>query len=1204
MKLKEVFLYELQYQFRSITPHVFFLVFLAMSYLIVMGNYVPDALLMEHYINSPFVIASVTIVTTMFWLLIGPATAGEAATRDIHTRMYSLVFTSPVSKTSYIGGKFLAALLMNSWILLSIPMGIIVATYTSGLEENLIGPFRMSGYLTAFLYVAFPNIFLATAVQFLFSIISKRAIASYLAGFALYIGSYVITFTAGNLAISNILDPMSYNYVISTVQRSWTPLDLSHRLISLEGVFLVNRLLWMGIGIAAVVVAYSRFKFSYAGSNNKKNSRLRMGASEKSRVLNLDLGRAITVPVGLRSFNFKTSILQVLAIASSSFWDIMKRKGGLIILSTVALFSLMVLYVNFDHQDVPMVGDTWRVLVDLVAPLGSVKIPWIFIVILIAFYAGELIWREREARLSDVYDATPTADWVLFFGKFLALAVFLITFCTFLVFVGISIQLMLGNQNIDLLLYLKILFGVQLVDYLVFALIACFIHIIVNQKYLGHFVVLLAFAFIAFGPMMGIENKLLIPGSDSGWSYTAMQGFSDMKLWALYKLYWIGWTILLAVISRLLWIRGRDYLVNKRYKLAIERISRSVLTPTLAAIILILVSGGFIFYNTRVLNTYMSSEELKAYKADYEKRFGHFRNVPQPTLLRSDLEVDFYPDQRKLNVAGTYHLANKNSVPLDTIHLYEAVEVSKVTFDRTADLMLHDQKFGHRIYKLQSPLQPGDSLSIKFQLSYRNDDLSGKNASKYVVDNGSFFRNYQVLPAIGYQFLMELKEKSDREAYNLKPKPELAPLSDKQVPYELLMWDHRSMVQAVVSTNGDQIAVGPGKLLDSWSKDDRQYFRYATDAPIRGEFSFFSADYKVYEDRWKNVNIQIYHHPEHTQNLDRMVAGMKRSLEYYSEQFGPYPYDQLRLVEHPGKESGLHAAPINIDFYEGFSYMNPEEDERELDFVFAVVGHDVAHQWWGNLLRYARVEGGGILSESLAWYSALKMVENEQGKLTAIELLKQLKKEYDVPKSRADVPLIKGNGFFQLYRQGPLALYTISEYIGEDHMNKGLQNLFSKHGNGQPPLATSMDLFNEIVAVTPDSLQYLVHDLFMENTFWDLEMEEAVAEKTETGDWKVTLKIKTNKEVVDDIGRIKEKQMDDWIEIGIYGMPQAAESTGELLYLNKHKLKSGEQTIVINVPKEPGNAGVDPHQLLDRNSYDNFERLRTNEFSDAGVGFN
>ena len=1203
MQLKEVFLFEFRYQLRHISTYALFIVFMAISYLIILGNYVPDAIQLEFYVNSPFVIASVTIVTVMFWLLIAPSIAGEAATRDIHTRMYSLIYTTPVTKVSYLGGKFLAALLMNGLIMLSIPIGIILATYTSGLEESLIGPFRLPAYLTSFLFISFPNIFLATAAQFMCSVITHRAVASYLAGFAIYIGSYVITFTVGNLDVVALLDPMSYNYFISTIQRAWTPLELNNRLITLEGLFLVNRLLWIGMGIGLLIITYSRFKFAYYGSSRKEKNKLKIAALQVPLRNIVGIGPTVMAPVVLRSFGLKTKIVQVLTIASSSLLDILKWKGGFVILIVVVLFSLLVVNVNMDHLDVPIVADTWRVLLHLTAPIGSVKIPWVFMVILIAFYAGELIWRERETRLSDVYDTTPTSDCVLFSGKFLALSAFLIIFTLLLIIAGVSAQVLSGNNNINLPLYFKILIGIQLIDYLLFALLACFVHVVVNQKYIGHFVVLLVFAYIAFASVLGIENKLLIFGTDSGWSYTAMQGFSDLKLWLLYKLYWIGWTILLAVIARLLWVRGRDYLFEKRFKIAKRRISLSVVGGSLTAIALILISGGFVFYNTKVLNTYQTVEEVKAFKAEYEKRFGHFRDMPQPVLIKSELKVDIYPDQRKLEIAGVYHLINHNSVPVDTIHLYEAVDVSEVSFDRSAELMLYDKQFGHRIYKLKRPVQPGDSLKMEFRLIYRNDDLSGKNASKFVMDNGTFFRNYQVLPAIGYQFMLELKEKADREVYDLKPKPEWASLDDKDARYEMLMWDRRSMVEAVVSTDVDQVAVGPGMLLDSWIAGDRRYFNYATNAPIRGEFSFFSADYAIYEDQWKDVNIQIYHHPEHTRNLARIAAGMKKSLEYYSEQFGGYPYDQLRLVEHPSTAFGIHAAPINIDYSEGFSYMDPAADERDLDFVFAVVGHEVAHQWWGNQLRYARVEGGGILSESLAWYSAMKMVENVYGKQTARELLDLLKKEYDIPKSRADVPLIKGSDFFNLYRKGPLALYTISEYIGEDRMNKALRELFEKHGNGEPPLATSMDLYNEIVTVTPDSLQYLIHDLFKVNTFWDFEMEVASAEKMGTGDWRVTLQLKANKEVVDEIGQVTSILLNDWIEIGIYGLSTSNGKSGEPLYLQKHKLRTGQQTLIITVPEKPGRAGIDPNQLLDRKVEDNFIIL-SKDYDNKGVSFN
>ena len=71
------------------------------------------------------------------------------------------------------------------------------------------------------------------------------------------------------------------------------------------------------------------------------------------------------------------------------------------------------------------------------------------------------------------------------------------------------------------------------------------------------------------------------------------------------------------------------------------------------------------------------------------------------------------------------------------------------------------------------------------------------------------------------------------------------------------------------------------------------------------------------------------------------------------------------------------------------------------------------------------------------------------------------------------------------------------EYIGKDRVDDALRSLLKKHGSGAPPLPTSLDLYRELQAVTPDSFQYLLHDLFEKNTFWELETERATAKQTE-----------------------------------------------------------------------------------------------------------
>ena len=286
----------------------------------------------------------------------------------------------------------------------------------------------------------------------------------------------------------------------------------------------------------------------------------------------------------------------------------------------------------------------------------------------------------------------------------------------------------------------------------------------------------------------------------------------------------------------------------------------------------------------------------------------------------------------------------------------------------------------------------------------------------------------------------------------------------------------------------------------------------------------------------------------------------------------------------------MHAAPINISYEEGFALLNPGGDPRDIDFPFAIVAHEVAHQWWGHTLIPAEVEGAALLTESLAWYSALQVVERTFGREHLERLLGMMREAYVRPRARADVPLLRADDWFLAYRKGPFAMYALREYIGAERVNVALRRLLERHGSAPLPLPTSLDLYRELQAVTPASLHYLLADLFASNTFWQLATRRATAEQTGTGEWRVTLDVRARKVVVDTAGVETEVPMDDLIDLGVF----AAEGEGldGPLYLQMHRVRSGEQQITVTVPGKPARAGIDPRRLLiDVEGEDNFTEI-------------
>lgn len=581
-----------------------------------------------------------------------------------------------------------------------------------------------------------------------------------------------------------------------------------------------------------------------------------------------------------------------------------------------------------------------------------------------------------------------------------------------------------------------------------------------------------------------------------------------------------------------------------------------------------------------------------AWRAEYERRYAQYKGIRQPELTGANLRVEIYPHRREAEIHGTFHLANTSPDAIDSVHLATkpAVNTVALRFDPPAKNVLSDEEFGHRIYALETPLRPGESLQLDFEVRFKPRGFPNRGMDASVVANGTYFTSDEWLPAIGYQADRELRRAGDRRKYRLAARPETPALGDVEAQSGRGR-PARIAFEAIVGTGERQVAVAPGRLRRTWTQGGRRYFHYATDAPIRNHYAFFSAAYAVREGRWKDTSIGIFHHPAHAWNVDRMIRSTQASLDYYTQQFGRYPHGQIRFVEQPGDGVSVHAAPVNISYEEGFSLLNPGADPRDIDLPFAVVAHEVAHQWWGATLTPAPVEGAALLTESLAWYSAFGVVEQAFGRDHLQRLLGMMREVYRTPRTRAEVPLLRATDSYLAYRKGPFAMYALREYAGAGQVNTALRHLLERHGSGTPPLATSLDLYQELQAVMPQSLHHLLADLFEANTFWELATQRATAKQTETGVWQVTLDVKTRKVVVDTTGVESEVPMDDLIEVGVFPAAKAG-APGEPLYWQMHRMRSGEHRITVTVASKPARAGIDPRNLLiDVDDDDNFKTI-------------
>ncbi|HJQ37692.1 MAG TPA: hypothetical protein VKB93_11190 [Thermoanaerobaculia bacterium] len=1174
MRFGEVFRYELAYRLRSVSTWLYagflFLIAFWVIHVSVTGTNPVHA-------NAPQSLAETTsLFCGLFGILVTAGLFSDAAIRDRADRMDALLFTTRLRPTEYLGGRFLAALAINSLLVLAIPIGLALATRMPYLDAEAFGPNRLAAYVQPLLLFVLPNVVLIGAILFTIAALTRHVIPVYLGAIAIFIGYLVAAnYWSGitNPMLSSLADPLGIN-ALKAMTQYWTAAERNTRLIGFPSMLLWNRLLWLAIAASLFALLQRTFRFT---QRNERGRAETVDTPSEERWSG-------AVPQIRGVFGQRTRLRQTLAVTRQSLAEVMS--GRAFPVAFVATIGLVLLWGwNIGETWVDTV--TWPVthlVAGVVLTERAIIIPWL----IIALYAGELVWRDRETGAAEISNAAPVRTGVVLLGRFLALVTLIALFQLAFMLGGILLQALQGYYAFEPGLYVRILFGWNLAEYILLAAFAMTVHVLVNHKYVGHVVVLLAMIF-ASGATFGYHH-LLVYNAGPKLTYSEMNGFGPFVTpFVWFKLYWAAWALLLGVVALLFWARGPELGIRQRLAIARARFTGSAARLAAFAVVLILVLGGFIFYNTNVLNAYVPAHKNGLIEAEYERRYGQYRNLPQPVIAGAQLHFELYPDTPPLDARGSYRLVNHTGAPIRSVHVETPngrdYEVRSMTFDRASKTEVVDAAHGYRIFALERALAPGESMQFSFDVAFRPRGFRHGGWQTMLVRNGSYF-DRRLLPFIGYQPGFEVSSDTQRKRFGLPPRapmPRPGDAAARQFQSPFRDGD-RMQIETIVGTAADQLAVVPGMLRRSWTQNGRRYFHYGSRVPETFGTSVFSAKYAVEKSRWRNVDLEIVHHPPHRANLDRMMAAMKASLDYYTSEFGPYPHRELRIIEVPPYSINGRAFPSAMALAEP-NFITRTEPGL-VDLTFFGTAHETAHQWWGGQVRPAYAKGRGFVSEAVANYSAMLVTEKVLGPAEA-------RRVYDFQMNRylrqrgetgRDVPLLEVEDDPHIeYGKGAVALYTLREHIGVEAVNGALRRFLEKYRRSGPPYPTSLDLYAELRAVTPPSLHSLLTDLFETVTLWDVKTQSAAARRLPDGTYEVTLEVMAQKLRADGGGLETATPMNDLLEVGIF-----APGKDDPIYLTRHRIRSGQQTIRIVVPQKPSRAGVDPlRKLIERERGDN-----------------
>jgi ABC-2 type transport system permease protein len=1209
----KIILFEIQNRIRRPALYLYFAAALIFATSIFATGSVP--LGEKEHINAPFVIALYCAAITMLMMLVSSSIMGTSLYRDIEYNTKDYYLTYPITKAGYFWGRYLGSFLCMLFIASSIIIGAYIGTKLGPAmgwrDPKEYGPNNLIYYLHPFLTIALPNLFFTSSLFFGLVAITRNVKVIYSGGILLFLGYFLSFFFLGhtnNAAVIINADPFGLN-AVRLVSGTATSIQKNTTLFPIEDDFLLNRIIWSGVGLVILLFTYIRFNFEkfFSGKRDKAAIDDEVSKVKRSLIRNAKVSFK-------GSYNHST----LLNLAKVELTNIIRDNYFWIILLSGTGFLGFVFWMGYTEFGVPYFPRT-VMLMDIFSDVFP-----FFIFFIIIFYTGETLHRDRITRNAYINDSLPPPNWVLNGSKLFALLILGFGLSLVPLITGLIVQTAKGFHHYNLPFYLIYVFTILMPRLLEMVIFSYLVHVTINNKFVAHGVGVSFWVLAFFLNVTGTFNyNLLI------YSYTPWYGVSDMdglghmlKPIYWFNLYWLLFGGLLIIVSALFYYRGVTSSFKERLQLLRERFDKKTRLFTGVLLFAFFSVGAYNYYNISYLNNFLMKTEAENRAVIYEKTLKQYQNLPLPKVTRIKMYADLFPDKQQVFVKAFVTVVNKTRQPiakllLDGDELTDySIKINGSPVSFTYPLMYSRGIFNwfrpkqdtadFRLYQFQKPLAPGDSAVLEINSSVIQKGFSNGLYAKNLLRNGTFFTGG--LPGLGYDDDDEINSAYVRKHNGLPPKEEEEIAQNNPEGIATLKAGKATdllSLDITVSTSGDQTAIAPGELQKQWQQNGRNYFHYVQTNPgMYVPVGILSARYNVLKDSVQldhKVNINIYYHPDHNTNIQRFTTAYKDGIRYFSSVYGSYPFKNMRLAET--SIFGPHDASMTtLDTYAEYYAWNADfNDPNQFDYCYFNTIRELAQQWWRFQVAPNSTVGSLVIPEGLSTYTALVMAEKKYGKANIKSILQDQLWFYLFIRRRMENkehPLIRANQWYEWGGKAGVSLYGLRDLIGEDSLNAALCEFKNAYAfKNKPPYAGANDLYRYLQKHVPDSLQYYLTDTWQKITLYDNKITEAKAVPTDNkNEYKVTFKVDVDKVWIDNKGNdIPAKNMNDYIDVGVFAANsnnRKGRSQVNPLYLKKYKFTRGQHTISVIVKGKPVNVGIDPYaRLIDRQPNDNMKDL-------------
>ncbi len=1184
---KNLLQFEVFYQRKQRAFPLFVLFFFALGMFIGQQGFAPkgvdfNSIYQVYFHTSIFSLGSVFVI--MFFAI-------SSMLRDKSYQMDGLVFSSSIKKSHYFYSKFLGTFFFSVLSFTPFLIGYAIGNSFPGLDFERVGEFQLLTYVQPWFYIVLPNIFICTTILFSVSALTKSSLATYVGAVFVYMLYFVssiylnspiiaqsVPASPENMVMAAIADPFGIAAFIEQTQY-WTAFQKNNQLVSFSGLFLKNRIIWVVASLILLLVAFGCFSFS---ASTKK--------VKKQKTLNKTNTPLIAYKSNTPVHNLKGQLKAFISLLKLELQGVFKSLPFIAIMLIWVFIVSSQLYARIirgEDYGVSVYPFTNKLIELIVNPLTF------FSLILILFYSAEIVWKERSLNFNLIVDAIPIKNWVFFLSKFTALLALPFILIVSGIVTCIAFQVGSGYTNLEFPVYASMFYyyGLPLA---VYCMIAFFVNNLVKNKFVGMGLFGLIVLSSIKSDVLGLEHPLTSLGFMPRVSYSNVRGFYDgPHLFHHLAIYWMAFGLLLTAISFKMWNRG---LVSD-FKEKIQHLKNNTKSNQIVFSILIMVffgAAGIVFYNTNIVSEYTTIKDQLDFRETYERNYKSYENLERPFPVSRKTKVDFYPKQGVYSVEADFMLKNKSEHPLSEIFITERIPLTHVGIEG-GKLIERNSDMGIYLFQFENAIKPNDSVQLNFKLK---QELKGYDEDYAIVENGSYLMHRSFEPILGYTTSYEIKNNLEREKRGLARRVEEVATEGHVILEEVK--NEKQIFETIVSTDNNQIALSSGSLLKHWSENNRNYYHYKTDGKVLPSFAYFSGDYATRTISHNGISIEQYYDQNHGFNIENIEQSVVHTLDYCEENFGKFPFDHVRIAEVPSHWNfGGFAHPGMICMVEDNLYLSDVSDENTFDLVAKRTIHEIAHQWWGHTLSPKPIAGGSLFVEGLAKYTEAVIMERLYGKRAIYTLSENARSRYFTYRAfdgnlEPPVYLIEGQDYIS-YGKAMTVLMALRDLIGEDKINHVLKSITDKHRNSKNLEVTTIDLLNELYAISSTEKHELINDWFKKVIRYDLKIEDAhISKKNNEGLFEVSIDLDTKRFLTNHDGSESEIGINEPIKIGLFGKHPKEYGVNEFpIHLSDYIFNKEQTQLIIKVKEKPSFVAIDAYGTRsDENFTDNIFRIK------------